>query len=226
MEPPKSLRPTDRSRLTTLNLDEWKEDQPHSAHGRSRSVPPDLNGSPARQKGRIYKEYEDVESEDDSEVEEGIRAGRWERQSFPHVDGFGPSTYAGILSISQDDGTSLVLSIDGRRIDFQLSLVSFEEIKDGDDMGQLFDQYLVTFDRFVEDESVVQDPRLVMRWGGHQYVAFFFPPENLTLDSPAVTYGRKMAHQSWMLSYTGARQHSQNAVKTSLPQLRHQLRSH
>jgi phosphatidate phosphatase LPIN len=172
MEPSKALRQTDRSRLTTLPR---KGDQLHSAHGRSKSVPPDLSASPTRQIGRVYKEYEDVESEDDSEVEESMRAGRWETQLFPHVEEFGPtSTYVGTLSTGQDDG-SLVLSIDGRRIDFQLSLVSFEEIKDGDDMGQLFNQYLVNYDRLLDDESVVQDPRLVMRWGGNQYVTSFLP---------------------------------------------------
>lgn len=181
MEPPKSLRPTERSRLTlphSVKIDDWKQDQLHSAHGRSRSVPPDLNGSPTRQKGRIYKEYEDVESEDDLEAEEVMRAGSWERGSFPHVEGFGrTSTYGGTLSNGHDDG-SLVLAIDGRSIDFQLSLVSFEEVEDGDDMGQLFNQYLVNFNRFLEDESVVQDPRLVMRWGGHQYVVYFFLENN------------------------------------------------
>jgi len=175
MEPSKSLRPTERSRLTLPHSVKLDEDQLHSAHGRSRSVPPDLNGNPTRQKGRIYKEYEDVESEDDLEVEEGMQAGSWERGSFLHVEGFGrTSTYGGTLSAGQDDG-SLLLAIEGRRIDFQLSLVSFEEVKDGDDMGQLFNQYLVNFDRFLEDGSVVQDPRLVMRWGGHQCVVLFLP---------------------------------------------------
>jgi hypothetical protein len=173
-----------------------------------------LNGSPTRQKGRVYKEYEDFESEDDSEVDDEIRAGRWERQSF---EGFGwTPTYGGILSASRVDGTTVVLSIDGKRIEFQLSLVSFEDMKDGDDMGELFDQYLIDFDRLLEDESVVQDPRLVMRWGVHQYVAFFFFLKSLYSDSPTVTSGRKMVHQSWMLSSTGVMRHSQSAVKRGL----------
>lgn len=163
------LRQTDRSRLSTLShhakLDEWKSDQLHSAHGRSRSVPPDLAGSPTRQNGRIYKEYEDFESENDPEMEGATREGRWERDSFPYVEWIGHSGCLG----GQDDG-SLVLAVDGKKFCFQLSLASFEDLKDGDDMGDLFDQYLVNFDRFMEDDSVVQDPRLVMRWGGHQYV--------------------------------------------------------
>lgn len=199
LEPPKSVRKTDRSHLSTLHIAksaEWKEDQPYSAHGRSRSVPPDLNASPTRQTGRIYKEYEDFENEDDSAVEEATRPGRWERQWFPHIKGLGrTSTYSGTLSPSQDDGTFLVLSVDGSRIDFQLSLVSFEEIREGDDMSELFNQYLVTFDRFLEDESVVQDPRLVLRWGGHQYVGLF------SSSSYPLTFQQLHTKERWFSSH-------------------------
>jgi hypothetical protein len=173
-----------------------------------------LSGSPVREQDRTYKEYEDFESEDDLEMEEGSRPGRWERQSFPHFEKFSrTTTYNGTLSSGQDDRTSLVLSIKGTKVDFQLSLVSFDEVRDGDDMAELFDQYLVDFDRFLEDESVVQDPRLVMRWGRHQYVASCFSPS--ILRPATVTYGRKTAHQSWMLSYSGVLQHSLSTVKIS-----------
>lgn len=150
-------------------LDELEEEQKqHASHGRSRSVPPVLDGSPIRKKGRPYKEYEDFENSDDEANEDDDRGRR--RSSTINLD-----IITGTVSPSDHDSTLFRLSLDGKTITFQLSLMSFDDIEEGDGVTQLFDQYRVDFSRFLDDESVVQDPRLVVRWDGTQFAGFFLP---------------------------------------------------
>jgi len=168
-----------RSTLSPASkLDESEEEQKqHTSHGRSRSVPPVLDGRTIREKGRAYKEYEDFENSGEEErgdeaIEDNDRRS-WKRLSTLNL-GI-PTGYGGILSPNEHDSTLFHLSLDGKIITFQLGLVSFEDVKEEDGMTQMFDQYQVDFSRFLDDEGVVQDPRLVVRWDGNQFVECFPP---------------------------------------------------
>ncbi|KAK7470313.1 lipin Ned1 [Stygiomarasmius scandens] len=171
--------PKGKSRM--LELDEDSEDE-----GRSRSVPPGLNGSP-----RTARKF----------LNEG--------KAFS--EGYGAG---GRLSGSKSDPTKFRVRIEGRKVEFELSLVQYDdniivEREDEDDHAEeeeenrgrkdragsrrgaqvrvyspdgrwkgidefetarLFDKGKVTFQRFIEDHHVVEDPRLVIRWPGDQYI--------------------------------------------------------
>jgi len=174
LESPKIRQSEWKGRLAlspATKLDELGEEQKqHTSHGRSRSVPPGLEGSPIRKKGRPYKEYEDFENSDDEDEDDDRGRRRTSAINLDITTGCG-----GTLSPSDYDSTQFHLSLDGKTITFQLSLVSFDDVEEGDGMTQLFDQYRVDFSRFLHDESVIQDPRLVVRWDGNQFVEFFLP---------------------------------------------------
>ena len=188
--------------------------------GRSKSVPPNYLGGPAR-KGRRgsreYREYEDVgeNEEEEEEEEEEERGPPWEeekvdedmatkreedseRRNETSIFGAG-----GTLSASREDLTMFVLSIEGRKIGFQLSLIppegdedsvsqdeakgrrgidssrTKEQPQDEVEAARLFDRYCVDWARFMDDETVVHDKRLIIRWAGNQFVHFLL----LTADT-------------------------------------------
>ncbi|KAF9480688.1 LNS2-domain-containing protein [Pholiota conissans] len=165
--------------------------------GRSRSVPSRFLGSPAR-KGRRgsreYKEYEDVKGdphavEDQGDEERGrgwLRSGLEEGEEATEIspqevenEAFGDG---GVLSASRDDLTTFVLSIEGRKVAFQLSLIPTENenrsgkdelkepLRDEMETARLFDNYCIDWSRFLDDEVLVHDPRLVIRWARNQYI--------------------------------------------------------
>jgi len=156
--------------------------------GRSKSVPPLLEGSPTR-KGRRgsreHKEYEDVDPhirpERQGNIDFNVGAENQKRETAIFGNG-------GLLSASEDDSTTLVLSIDGRKVEFQLSLVGDGEAEDEnhgngrkrrsrhrgrDEMeaARLFDSARVDLTRLLDDDDVIWDPRLMIRWARDQYVA-------------------------------------------------------
>ncbi|THV08237.1 LNS2-domain-containing protein [Dendrothele bispora CBS 962.96] len=163
-----------------LDLGEGSDDE-----GRSRSVPPQLDGSPRI--GRKILTEEKL-------LPEGYGAG-------------------GRLRPSKSDPTKLRVMIEGRKVDFELSLVQYDDhiivereeeeepAEEEENRGRrdragsrrgvqvrvyspdgrwkgidefetarLFDKGKVTFQRFIEDSNVVEDPRLVIRWPGDQYI--------------------------------------------------------
>ncbi|KAF8213909.1 Lipin/Ned1/Smp2-domain-containing protein [Mycena galopus ATCC 62051] len=157
---------------------------------RSRSVPPALEGSPVRSRRRARTEkYED---EDDVE-------GRGEFAespvAAPEMLGFGAG---GRLSASESDPTRFTVTIEGKKAGFELSIVSPEAASDGEESesnargrrdrdgtsggtrvfdrrdeveaARLFGKGQIDLYRFFEDETVVSDPRLVIRWAGDQYI--------------------------------------------------------
>ncbi|KAH9482509.1 Nuclear elongation and deformation protein 1 [Psilocybe cubensis] len=162
--------------------------------GRSRSVPPrylDNSAKNERKGSREYKEYEDANSPGEENEERGRSARFWEKQvvgsSEPEEDSNTNGVYGvgGTLSPSKNDPTMFVLSIEGRKIGFQLSLVPLGEISESSkdtsktkqrfqdefEVARQFDRFRVDWPRFIEDESIVSDPRLVIRWAGnHQYI--------------------------------------------------------
>jgi phosphatidate phosphatase LPIN len=188
-------------------------------------------GSPAR-KGRRgsreYREYEDVSEQDQEDVERGRpwneekmdedvatkREEGSERRDETGIFGAG-----GTLSASHEDLTMFVLSIEGRKIAFQLSLIppegeedSFsqdeakgrqgidnsrtkERPQDEVEAARLFDRYCVDWARFMDDGTVVHDQRLIIRWAGNQFVLLLLLTAD-TSDIPPVgiSQGRTAHH--------------------------------
>jgi phosphatidate phosphatase LPIN len=126
---------------------------------------------PSKQKGRPCKEYEDFESPDGETGEEeiGRRTGSFFLEDLRWISDCGAT-----LNASRDDTSLFVFPINDKKVVFQLSLVSFEDVKNGVQLAQLFNKFLIEFERFLDDESVIQDPRLVIRWGEDQYVSSTF----------------------------------------------------
>ncbi|KAF9528024.1 Lipin/Ned1/Smp2-domain-containing protein [Crepidotus variabilis] len=186
-----------------------------SSHTRSQSVPPALEGSPTKSKGRRqYKEYEDYEEEESDDEDDPFadgrkkrgRGGRNRRRILEYgktptqetakflfdqededddedAEEGGISSFdfgrGGILSPSPDDPSLFILQLEGSlsfsSTAFQLSLVpdSDSSLSTTSQLAESFDRYKVDFERFIADESIVHDPRLVVRWGGEdseQYV--------------------------------------------------------
>ena len=195
---------------TNVESEETTHEQGHGRQtggvGRSRSVPPYYLGSPARKRrrgSREYREYEDAgEHEEEEEegqpwneekVDEDVATKQEEDLERKDDTIFGAG---GILSASREDLTVFVLSIEGRKIGFQLSLIppegeedSFSEDEakgrqgiensrtkerpqDEVEAARLFDRYCVDWARFMDDEIVVHDPQLTIRWAGNQFVLF------------------------------------------------------
>ncbi|GLB34082.1 putative LNS2 [Lyophyllum shimeji] len=169
-------------------------------HGRSRSVPPELDGSPARD--RRIKEL--VEDDEENEAgDEGEVVGVEENAVFGQ---------GGTLKPSTKDPGRLVLHLEGRKVPFELSVVPAVEVnaepdgpqsepeqgaagteeprgrrtrqgrvgghthnvfngRDEVEAARLFAQGKIDFERFLEEEDLVHHPGLVIRWAGNQYVA-------------------------------------------------------
>ncbi|KAJ7752846.1 Lipin/Ned1/Smp2-domain-containing protein [Mycena maculata] len=171
-------------------------DSPVTASGsgtgtRSRSVPPDLEGSPSRSRRRArdhgvaVDHYEDDVDEDVEPADAPVVA--------DETVGYGAG---GRLSASQSDPTKFTLAIEGKKAGFELSLVSDTAADDEDsedtrgrrdrsgssggtrvfnrrgevEAARLFGEGQIDLGRFIEDETVVRDPRLVIRWAGDQYI--------------------------------------------------------
>lgn len=166
-------------------------------HGRSRSVPPELDGSPKRdRRGReLPDEYEEP-SHGDMDGDEG--------ENTDEEEGFADFGKGGKLRTTSADPTTFVLSIEGKKVTFELSLASHIDSstqgtesgpEDGDhpihargrknrhggvggpdvfagrdevEAARLFDLGRVDFYRFLNDDELVNDPRLVIRWAGDQ----------------------------------------------------------
>lgn len=89
----------------------------------------------------------------------------------------------GVLDVLPDDPNTLVIQFPESQSEapssfkFQLSLVpSTPPSPTSNTLSStqaLFSRYIVDFERFIADESILHDPRLVVRWGGEdsdQYV--------------------------------------------------------
>ncbi|KAG2013272.1 hypothetical protein CC2G_010202 [Coprinopsis cinerea AmutBmut pab1-1] len=162
-------------------------------HGRSHSVPAAIQGSPNRRKEkrrkRQWKEYEDY----DEEVPSGD-LGPERRPTMVSGDTIKGDEFGigGTLRANKHDPTKFILSIEGRRVGFQISILPedatpksegetedqnkaavhrFFKNSDCVDIARVFAEGLVNFDTFLEDESIVTNPRLVIRWiGVEQYI--------------------------------------------------------
>ncbi|KAF7301989.1 Nuclear elongation and deformation protein 1 [Mycena indigotica] len=159
-----------------------EEDDEVEPSGRSRSVPPTLEGSPSRSRRRPL-EYEDNETGFDQSTLDAV---------IEEIGtGFGAG---GRISANESDSTQFTVAIEGKKIPFELSLVEDEmsdnedEVrgrrarngssggqvifnrKDEVDAARLFRKGQLGLERLMEDSSVVTDPRLVIRWAEDQYI--------------------------------------------------------
>ncbi|KAJ7129323.1 Lipin/Ned1/Smp2-domain-containing protein [Mycena epipterygia] len=174
------------NRMSLLNSAELRETVPEaeneadaagSSGARSRSVPPALEGSPSRSRRRV-RMHDDDEVEDDEHTQ-------------PPVAGYGAG---GRLSASRSDPAKFTVAIEGKKVGFELSLVPDTALdnesdsrgrrdrdgatggahvfdrRDEVDAARLFGMGQIDLNRFLEDETVVNDPRLVIRWAGDQYI--------------------------------------------------------
>ncbi|KAF7332372.1 Nuclear elongation and deformation protein 1 [Mycena kentingensis (nom. inval.)] len=162
-----------------------EEDEEVELSGRSRSVPPMLDGSPTRSRRRplVYEDEDDVDfTTSPLEVIEEIGTG------------YGAG---GHVTASEEDSTQFTVAIEGKKISFELSLVP-EAMSDDEgsesetrgrrdrsgssggqvifdrrdevDAARRFKKGQIGLEQFLQDESVVQDPRLVIRWAEDQYI--------------------------------------------------------
>ncbi|KAG6861570.1 hypothetical protein C0995_014866 [Termitomyces sp. Mi166 len=153
-------------------------------HGRSRSVPPELEGSPQRRLKELVEGYDASNDPEDDDLDEGS---------------FGKG---GILRPSKRDPNRFTLQIEGRRVMFELSIVSASEgqsdgalsdpeedtgsgwkgrygrvgslmVFDGRDeveAARLFALGKVNYNTFLDNDNIVKNPWLVIRWAGNQYI--------------------------------------------------------
>ncbi|KAJ7930124.1 nuclear elongation and deformation protein 1 [Mycena leptocephala] len=181
------------------DMPEEEEDAEPAAGGsgsgaRSRSVPPALDGSPSRTRRRRRERGMADQYEDDGVVGGGLTDSP---VVTDEVVGYGAG---GRLSASESDPAKFTVAIEGRKVGFELSLVS-DTASDGEESesdvrgrkdrdgasggtrvlrvfnrrdeveaARLFGEGQIDLNRFLEDETVVSDPRLVIRWAGDQYI--------------------------------------------------------
>ncbi|TRM67941.1 Lipin/Ned1/Smp2-domain-containing protein [Schizophyllum amplum] len=137
------------------DLDDVDDEEIMSKHRphRSRSVPP-LTDGPAASRQRLS--IPEITTEDADEEEDVYGSGGVVRPSKRHPFGF-------------------VITMEGKRATFEISLVddvtadAFHKL-DEVDAALRFNEHGIDFERFLDDESVVHDPRLVLRWSGDQYI--------------------------------------------------------
>jgi phosphatidate phosphatase LPIN len=143
------------------------QDEKHLDHGldpktgRSQSVPPELEGSPTTNRHELPKVevYHNGYGGDEMEAIQ---------------DQFGAG---GRLSAGRSEPTLFVVTIEGQKVSFELSLIggdtpgtAFIELSKRSEVeiSLLFEQGKVPYSRFIEDESIVTDERLVIRWANNQ----------------------------------------------------------
>ncbi|KIJ69762.1 hypothetical protein HYDPIDRAFT_164049 [Hydnomerulius pinastri MD-312] len=135
---------------------------------RSRSVPPELEGSPHT----IRSALPPAEDEDTglppllSSLHREL-----EPEAGGDEKGFGSG---GQMTARHDDPTKFQVWIEGNVIEFELSLVPSREVFHGRDeveAASAFERGVVDYARLMGDESIVRDERLVIRWTGGQYIA-------------------------------------------------------
>ena len=138
---------------STNDLDpDGRDEEPFDASFRSRSVPPELDGSPTLARNELPDENGAVDS--------------------PGHFGAG-----GRLSAKRGKPVEFRLNIEGKTTPFELSLVDDTGIFHGQDellAGDLFEKGKIDFRKFMEDENLVHHDKLVINWAGGQYVYFFF----------------------------------------------------
>ncbi|KAJ4496837.1 Lipin/Ned1/Smp2-domain-containing protein [Lentinula lateritia] len=198
------------SGLSSVNPD----DEVGNMHGRSMSVPPGFDESPTRERQResLLAKYNDADAAAEFTGQE---------DKLDAAGGFGSS---GKLSVSKSDPTVFKLSIEGKKVEFELSLVEYlENERNGHDSSdvegesddheepsrgrqsrnlrrfsdnmrnrnhfrvfspdgrwpgidefetaRLFEKGKISFEDFIQNDQLVRDPRLVLKWTRQQFIS-------------------------------------------------------
>ena len=131
---------------------------------RSRSVPPELEGSPHT----ILSPLPHVDDQDNEPPLQPLVT----QEPDEYKDGkpFGSS---GRITARHDDQTKFQVWMDGTSVDFELSLVASRDAfhsRDEVASARTFEEGIIDYAQLMADESLVRDERLVMRWTGTQYI--------------------------------------------------------
>ncbi|KAJ3904324.1 nuclear elongation and deformation protein 1 [Lentinula edodes] len=190
-------------------------DEVDNVHGRSMSVPPGFDESPTRERQResLFAKYNDADAAAEFTV--------GQEDKLDAAGGFGSS---GKLSVSKSDPTVFKLSIEGKKVEFELSLVEYlENERNGHDSSdvegesddheepsrgrqsrnlrpfsdnmrnrnhfrvfspdgiwpgidefetaRLFEKGKISFEDFIQNDQLVRDPRLVLKWTRQQFIS-------------------------------------------------------
>lgn len=139
-------------------------DKDEVALKRSRSVPPELDGSPHT----VISPLPRVDGDDNQPSPRPLA----HREPGEYKDGkpFGSN---GRITVRYDDQTKFQVWIDGILVDFQLSLVASRDVfykQDEAGSARIFDEGIIDYVRLMADENLVRDERLVMRWTDKRYI--------------------------------------------------------
>jgi phosphatidate phosphatase LPIN len=124
---------------------------------RSQSVPPELDGSPTTKRRELPAQDIQLEGSEHD---------------------FGSFGAGGRLTSSRKDPMRFGVYIEKKNVTFELSIVDSDEAQGGNrkvfdgrdevEAANLFERGKIDYRRFLEDESVVHDERLVLKWAGGQ----------------------------------------------------------
>lgn len=131
---------------------------------RSRSVPPELEGSPHTIRSPLPR----VDSHDDEMPLQQLV--KQEPGEYGNEEPFGSS---GRITARHGDPTKFQVWLDGTLVDFELSLVAWQDVfhnGDESESSRTFEQGIVNYAQLMADENLVRDERLVVRWTGKQYI--------------------------------------------------------
>lgn len=130
---------------------------------RSRSVPPELEGSPHTIRSPLPL-VDDHDNQPPSPVVYQ-EPGEYKNERL-----FGSN---GRITARHDDQTKFQVWIDGTLDEFELSLVASRDVihdRDEAESARVFEQGIIDYAQLLTDENLVRDERLVMRWTGKQYI--------------------------------------------------------
>ncbi|KAI0751040.1 Lipin/Ned1/Smp2-domain-containing protein [Daedaleopsis nitida] len=130
-------------------------------------------------KGRMMSEVPDAQHV-------RTRAAVEERERAVDAEGVASFGLGGRLTVDKNDSTRYRVFIEGRTVEFELALISSESSASsegqrklhagtlgGDDEVedyQAFEQGKVDFEQFLDEDSIVHDDNLVLRWAGDKYI--------------------------------------------------------
>ncbi|KAH7887336.1 NADH-ubiquinone oxidoreductase complex I [Phlebopus sp. FC_14] len=144
-------------------VDQEEVDEDELILMRSRSVPPELEGSP-------HKPRVSLPPTDAVETVRDVSATLEPPPDRAEEAGFGSG---GRLTARRDDPTKFQVWIEGKVVEFELSLVTSREVFHGRDeveAARVFEHGVIDYTRLMADEGMVKDERLVIRWTGGQYI--------------------------------------------------------
>ncbi|KAJ8698808.1 lipin Ned1 [Pleurotus ostreatus] len=143
-----------KRKATTADSMLTVEDRPNREsgdHHRSRSVPPVIDGVPT------------LRGDEDSSDDEDLR-------DHQAAAGYGAG---GRLAPSKSDPKRFAVVVEGRKMRFDLSIVSDAGVfrtPDELEAARTFEEGRIEYSRFLEDGQLVDDPKLVIRWAGDHYI--------------------------------------------------------